>query len=132
MRKLRGVDLVDSGEKFLAGSGEVLEEFYFVIEVDEEGFVFVFAKDAVEERAAGGPLLVEEAALAEAGVHEEAEGEREVGLFGEIGDGLGLGVLFEDEVVFGEIVHEVAVLVADGGEEIDGGNVEGDGGLLAG
>ena len=99
--------------------------------MDEEGFVFVFAQDAIEERAAGGALLVEDAALAEAGVDEEAEGEREVGLFGEIGDGLGLAVLVESEVVFGEIADEVAVFVADGGEEIDGGDVEGDGrGLL--
>jgi hypothetical protein len=103
-----------------------------VIEVDEEGFVFVFAEDMVEEGAAGGALLIEDAALAEAGINEEAEGEREIGLFGEIGDRLGLGVLFEGEVIFGEIADEVAVLVADGGEEIDGGNVYGDGGLLAG
>ena len=131
LRELRGVDLIDCSEEFLAGRGEVLEKFDFVIEMDEEGFVFVFAQDAIEERAAGGALLVEDAALAEAGVDEEAEGEREVGLFGEIGDGLGLAVLVESEVVFGEIADEVAVFVADGGEEIDGGDVEGDGrGLL--
>ena len=131
LRELRAVDLVDGGEKFLAGRGEVLEEFDFVIEVDEEGFVFVFAQDAIEERAAGGAFLVEDAALAEAGVNKKAEGEREIGFFGEIGDGLGLGVLFEGEVVFGEIADEIAVFVADGGEEIDGGDVEGDGrGLL--
>ena len=86
---------------------------------------------AGDEGAAGGAFLVEDAALAEAGVDEEAEGEGEIGLFGEIGDGLGLGVLFEGEVVFGEIADEIAVFVADGGEEIDGGDVEGDGrGLL--
>src|SRR4029077_9661340 len=118
--------------EFLTRGGEVLEEFDFVVEMDEEGFVLVFAQDAIEEGAAGGAFLVEEAALAEAGVDEEAEGEREIGLFGEIGDGLGLGVLFESEIVFGEIADEVAVFVADGGEEIDGGDVYGDGGLLAG
>ena len=103
-----------------------------MIEVDEEGLVFVFAEDMVEERAAGGAFLVEDAALAEAGVDEEAEGEGETGFFGEVGDGLGLGVLFEGEVVFREIADDVAVFVADGGEEIDGGDVYGDGGLLAG
>jgi hypothetical protein len=131
LRELRAVDLIDGGEKFLAGRGKVLEKFDLVIKMDEEGFVFVFAQDAIEERAAGRAFLVEDAALAEAGVNEEAKGEREIGLFGEIGDGLGLGVLFEGEVVFGEIADEVAVFVADGGEEIDGGDVEGDGrGLL--
>ena len=132
MRKLRGVDLIDGCLEFLSRGSEVLEEFDFVIEVDEEGFVFVFAEDMVEERAAGGTFLIEDAALAEAGVDEEAEGEREIGFFGEIGDGLGLGVLFEGEVVFGEIADEVAVFVADGGEKIDGGDVYGDGRLLAG
>jgi hypothetical protein len=129
---LRRVDLVDGREEFLAGRGEVLKEFDFAIEMDEESLIFIFAQDAIEERVAGGAFLIEDAALAEAGINEEAEGEREVGLLGEVGDGLGLAVLFESEVVFGEIADEVAVFVADGGEEIDGGDVDGDGrGLLA-
>jgi hypothetical protein len=124
--------LVDGREEFLAGRGEVLKEFDFAIEMDEESLIFIFAQDAIEERVAGGAFLIEDAALAEAGINEEAEGEREVGLLGEVGDGLGLAVLFESEVVFGEIADEVAVFVADGGEEIDGGDVDGDGrGLLA-
>jgi hypothetical protein len=123
--------LVDSREEFFARRGEVLEEFDFVIEMDEEGFVFVLAQDAIEERAAGGALLIEDATLAKAGVDEEAEGEREIGFLGEIGDGLGLGVLLEGEVVFGKIADKVAVFVSDGGDEIDGGDVESDGRLLA-
>ena len=102
-----------------------------MIEMDEEGFVFVLAQDAIEERAAGGALLIEDATLAKAGVDEEAEGEREIGFLGEIGDGLGLGVLLEGEVVFGKIADKVAVFVSDGGDEIDGGDVESDGRLLA-
>ena len=43
-----------------------------------------------------------------------------------------LAVLIEGEVVFGEIADGVAVFVSDGGDEIDGGDVEGDRrGLLA-
>ena len=126
------MDLIDGREEFFAGGGEVLEKLDFVVEMDEEGFVFVFAQDAMEERAAGGAFLIEDTALAKASVDQEAEGEREVGLFCEIGDGLGLAVLVESEVVFGEIVDEIAMFVADGGEEINGGDVEGDGrGLLA-
>ena len=110
-----------------------MEEFDFVVEMDEERFVFVFAEDAIEERAAGGAFLIEDAALAEAGVDEKAEGEREIGFFGEIGDGLGFAVLVEGEVVFGEVADDVAVLVADSGEEVDGADVDGDrSGLLAG
>ena len=77
--------------------------------------------------------MIENATLTEAGVDQEAEGEREVGLFGEIGEGLGLAVLLETEIVFCEIADDVAVFVADGGEEIYGGDAYGDGrGLLAG
>src|ERR1700722_11404837 len=47
LRELRRVDLIDCREEFLAGRSEVLEEFDFVIEMDEEGFVFVFAQDAI-------------------------------------------------------------------------------------
>jgi hypothetical protein len=66
--------LIDGGQEFLAGRREVLEEFDFVIEMDEESFIFVFAQDSIEEGAASGAFLIEDAALAEAGVHEEAEG----------------------------------------------------------
>src|SRR5258708_35188577 len=66
--ELRGVELIDGCEEFFARSGEVLEEVDFVIEMDEEGLVFVFAEDVIEERAAGGALLLCVAALAEAGV----------------------------------------------------------------
>jgi hypothetical protein len=99
--------------------------------MDEESLIFVLAQDIIEERAAGGAFLIEDAALAEAGVDEQTEGEREVGFLGEVGDGLGLAVLLEGEVVFGEVADDVAMFVADSGEEIDGGNVDGDGrGLL--
>ena len=65
--------MIDGGKEFLARGGEVLKEFDFVIEVNEERPIFVFAQDTIEEGAAGGALLIENAALAEAGVDEEAE-----------------------------------------------------------
>ena len=43
-----------------------------------------------------------------------------------------LAVLIEEEVVFGEGVDEAAVLVSNGGEEIDGADVDGDGRSLLG
>jgi hypothetical protein len=126
------VDLINGGLEFLAGRGEVLQKFYFAIEVYDEGFVFVFAKDVVEERAASGEFLVKDATLAKAGVNEKAEGEGKIGFSGEIGDGLRLGVLFEEEVILNEGVDEGVVFIADGDEEIDSVDVDGDGsGLLA-
>ena len=132
LRKLRGMNLINGGLEFLAGGSEVLKEFDFVVEMNDEGFVFIFAEKTIEKRAAGGKFLIEYAALTEAGVDQEAEGEGEIGFPGEIGDSLRFGVLGEDEVFFGEVVDEGAVLVADGGEEIDGIDVEGDGGGLLG
>jgi len=126
------VDLINGDLELLAGRGEVLQKFYFAIEVYDEGFVFVFAKDVVEERAASVEFLVEDATLTKAGVNEKAEGEGKIGFPGEIGDGLRLGVLFEEEVALGESVDEGVVFIADGDEEIDGVDVDGDGsGLLA-
>ena len=80
---------------------------------------------------AGREFFIENAALAHGSVDEEAKGEGKIGLLGEIGDGLGLAVLIEKEVVFREGVDQGAVFVVNGGEEIDGGDVDGDGrGLL--
>ncbi len=126
LQVLRRVDLVDGRVKLLVGGGEILEEFDLAIEVDEEGLVLVFAQEVVEEHMAGGDFLRQEAALTAAGVDKQAEGEGQVRLTGEIGDGMGLGVLLEQEIVFGEVVDECAMFVADGGEEIDGGDVDGD------
>ena len=130
--ELRRVDLIDGGLEFLTGRGEVLEELDFAIEMDDEGFVLVLAKDVVEEGAAAGEFLVEDAALAEAGVNKEADSEQEVGFPGEIADGLGFAVLFKKEVVLGEIVDEGVVFIADGNEKIDGADVDGDGSGLLG
>ena len=132
LRILRRVELIDGREEFLTVRGEVLEEFDLAIEMNEESLIFVHPQDAIEESAAGDALLVKNLALAEAGVGKQAEGKREVGLLGKVGDGLGLAVLLEGEVVFGEVADDAAVLVADSGEEIDGRDVDGNGrGLLA-
>jgi len=129
---LRRADLIDGSLELLTRRSEVLEKFDLVIEMDDEGFVLVLAEDVIEKGATGGELLIKDAALAEAGVDQQAKGEREIGFLGEISDGLWFGILFEGEITFGEIVDEGVVLVADGDEEIDGVDVDGDGGSLLG
>ena len=132
LRELGRVDLVNGRQELLARGGEVLEEFDFAVEVDDEGLVFILAEQVIEEGMAGGDFLAKDAALAEAGVYEQAEGEGKIGFAGEIGDGLGLAVLVELKIVFGEVVDEGAVFIADGGEEIDGADIDGDGSGLLG
>jgi hypothetical protein len=60
--------------------------------------------------------------LTAAGVDDEAESERNIEAASEVGDFLGDGVFDDVEVVFGEVIDERAVSVADGegdGDEID-------------
>ncbi len=126
------MNLVDRSFEFLARRSDILQQFDFTIEMDDESLVFVFAQDVIDKGATGGEFLIEDAALAHAGVDEEAESKRKIRFLGEIGDGLGLTVLLESEIILGKIADDAAVLVADGGEEIYGIDVNSDwGGLLA-
>ncbi len=97
-------------------------------ELHDEGFVFRGGEHLVEEGAAGGALFVDDVALGEAGVDEQAEDEGEVGVLVEVADGLGFAVDLEDEVVLGEVLDEGAFFVADDDGEIDEAGVNGDGG----
>ena len=61
----------------------------------------------------------EHAQLAIAGIDENAEGQRQIGFGLEIFDGLGLAVLGDVKVVFGEVGDQRAMLVFDVEEELD-------------
>lgn len=115
-----------AGAKFVAGIGEVLEEFDFAIEMNEEGLVFIGAKHFGEESIGGVAFAIEDAALAERSVDKKAESEREITFFGEVGDGLRVAVFVEFEIVFVEGVDDFALFVADGGVEGDFFDVDGD------
>ena len=47
--------------QILARRSQVLEQFHFAVEVDEERFVLVLAQDVLEEFVAGVALLIEDA-----------------------------------------------------------------------
>ena len=83
------------------GRSEVLQEFHFPVEVNHEGQIFVLAKKFIEEAVACAALLIEDAALAEAGVHQEAQPQRQVAFVREIVDGLGTPVFIQLKIVFG-------------------------------
>jgi len=87
--------------------------------VDQERFVFVFTEDVLEEVVAGVALLIDQAALAAAGIHQQPQDQGSVGLLGEILDRLHAAVFFEREIVLGEIVNDLAVLVADTHQHVD-------------
>jgi hypothetical protein len=113
------------------GAGVVLQQFGFFAEADEEGFVLL-TQDLGEELGGGIALDIDQVPLAAADVHQEADGEREVGFPGEILDDLGFALFEDGEIVLLEVGDEGATLVADGGQNADHIDVHGDGGQLVG
>jgi hypothetical protein len=99
------------------GGSEVLEEFDFAIEMHDEGLVFGLGQHVIQELLAGGALFVEDIALAQAGVDQQAESERQIFLLREVADGLRTAILCEGEVVFRQRVDDGAVLVPDGNRQ---------------
>ena len=87
--------------------------------MDEERFVLVLAQDVLEEFVAGVALLVEHARLAAAGIEQQAERQRKIALLGEVADGLRAPVFLDGELVLGQIVDDLALFVADGGQDVD-------------
>jgi len=59
---------------------QVLKQLHLVIEVDDEGFVFVFAEDVLDEFEAGVAFTIENPGLAAAGIDEQTERKRDVAL----------------------------------------------------
>ncbi len=116
----------ETGAKFFARRRQIAKKFHFAIEMDQEGLVFFLAQNMIEERVAGALFLVEDAALAEAGVDQQAEGERQIAFAHKIFDGLRAGVFLESEVGLIQVGDDFAVLVADGSVHRDefyfGGN----------
>ncbi len=108
-------------------AGEVLEKFDLAGELGDEGLVVRACEHLVEEGAAGGALLIDDVALGEAGVDEQAEGKGEVRVLVEVADGLGLAVNLEDEVIFGEVLDQCSFFVADDDGKVDEAGVDGDG-----
>src|SRR5664279_6187650 len=82
--ELRIVQLLQSGVQLLTRGGQVLQEFNVPIEMDDECLVLVFAHQVLQKGVAGDALLLQDAPLTHAGVHQQAKGEREIGLFGKV------------------------------------------------
>ena len=113
--------------QLLARRSQILQQFHFVIEVDDEGHILIFAKHLVEEAIAGVALGFDKPALAHAGIHQQPERERKIALLGEVADGLRPAVLGQGEIVLGQIADDVALLVADGREDVDNFDIGGEG-----
>src|SRR5271163_2887459 len=58
--------------------GEVLKQLDFAIKIEYGGQVLVFAEQMIDEAVTGFAFLIEDTALAEAGIHEETETQRQI------------------------------------------------------
>ena len=56
-----------------AGRRDVLQQFHVEIEVDDKRHVLFGTQHLLEESVAGRPLFLDQAALAAAGIHQQAQ-----------------------------------------------------------
>ena len=86
----------------------------------------MLAHHAVDELDRGLLFEAETVADAVAGVDEQAEAQGKIGFGGEFLDGLRLLALNHLKIVFAQIGDETALLVGNGEEHVDAGDVEND------
>jgi len=86
--------------------------------MDHEGLVLVLAHDLFEKPIAGRAFLFEHARHAEAGIDQQAECQRQIRLAREVFDGLWTAIVIQREVLFGEVLNDLAVLIVNSGEYV--------------
>ena len=110
------------GQRFLekvTGAGKVLQQLDLEIEVDHEGAVLIRPQHLAQKAFARVSLVGEYAPRAAAGIDQQSDGQRQVALLREVLDGLRAALLIEQEVVASQILDDLVLLVADGGEQVD-------------
>src|ERR1700722_9076996 len=100
--------------------------------MDDKCAILIRTEHLAQEAKAGRALLGEKAALADAGIDQDPEGERQSGLLREIADDLRAAVFFEDEIVLGQVVDRAALGIVNAGKKIDDANAGGEGSDLLG
>ena len=117
--ELRHVKFLQRRFQLLVRRGQVLQQLDVPIKMDDEGLVLFRTHQVVQEAIAGRALLLQHASLTHAGVNQQTKRERQVRIFGEVTDGLRMAVLLQLEVVLGQVVDDLAVLVAHRGQHVD-------------
>lgn len=100
-----------------------------MVEVDDECLVFG-TQHLVKEAVAGAAFFAENPALAHAGVDQQTEREREIRFAAEVLDGLRAPIFLQGEVIFAQVIDDLAVLVAHRGKHVHDFHVDSDGVLL--
>ena len=100
--------------------GKVLQKRHIKIEIHDECQVFLFAQQSIQKAVAGAALLIQNAPLTQAGIDKQSQAQRQIGFFGEVVDGLRAAVFRQSEGVLVQVRDDLAVLVADGGDNVHG------------
>src|ERR1700728_3065477 len=87
--------------------------------MNHAGTVFLLMKHLIQKIVARGALRAEHVALAEAGVDQQADGDRKIVFEHEIFNVLRMVVFGENKIVLAEVLDELALLVADRGGHVD-------------
>ena len=103
-----------------------------MVEVHDERAIFISAKNFVEEAKAGVLFFAEDSPLAQTGVDQEPQSERDVGLAREITDNLIAALFRKGEILFFQGGNEAPLFVPDRGQNVDHPNVGGKRGFLFG
>ncbi len=87
--------------------------------MDDKSFVLIFAQHLRQKTFTGVALFAEHPSLAHAGIYQQSEGKREVGFAREILEALRTTILGQREIIFGQAVHDLSVLVPDRRQDVD-------------
>ena len=115
---LRWLDLLCGRCQLLPRRSQVLQQLDLMIEVDYKRRVSALAHYLIEERFAGLALVRQHLRNASAGVDEQSEFEWQVRLAYEVFDRLWTAVFVQRKILFGKIVQDLTVLVANGCQHV--------------
>ena len=104
----------------------VAHQAQIVAEADQKGAILRL-QHGLEERLQVVVMGFEEALLAAAHVHDQSQGQWDVGAAGEEGDLLRHAILGNFEIVLGQVGDQVPLLVAHGEADVDQADLDADG-----
>ena len=80
---------------------------------------FGVRKHLVEEDFAGISLLIENISLTQAGINQQSEGKRQVGVLRKVFDRLRPAIFLKNEIVLGQIADNLTFLITNGDRKRD-------------
>ena len=95
-----------------------MQQLHFEIKVNDKRKILVFTQHLFQETKTGAALVIEHAPLAAAGIHQQAQGQGQIALLRKVADLLRAAVFVQQEVVLGKVADDLALLIADRGQQV--------------